>query len=127
MSQQGLDEVLIEGLEVDATIGVYDWEQDIQQKLIIDLTLAWDCQRAGQSDSIDDALDYAAVSQTVERWIQAKPRALIETVAEGIAELLFKDFGVNEVQVKVSKPGAVPTANNVAVKIQRTRVDGPFG
>ncbi|HAE90434.1 MAG TPA: bifunctional dihydroneopterin aldolase/7,8-dihydroneopterin epimerase, partial [Idiomarina sp.] len=61
MSQQGLDEVLIEGLEVDATIGVYDWEQDIQQKLIIDLTLAWDCQRAGQSDSIDDALDYAAV------------------------------------------------------------------
>ncbi|HAE90121.1 MAG TPA: bifunctional dihydroneopterin aldolase/7,8-dihydroneopterin epimerase, partial [Idiomarina sp.] len=85
------------------------------------------CQRAGQSDSIDDALDYAAVSQAVERWIQAKPRALIETVAEGIAELLFKDFGVNEVQVKVSKPGAVPTANNVAVKIQRTRVDGPFG
>ena len=127
MSQQGLDEVLIEGLEVDATIGVYDWEQDIQQKLIIDLTLACDCQRAGQSDSIDDALDYAAVSQAVERWIQAKPRALIETVAEGIAELLFKDFGVNEVQVKVSKPGAVPTANNVAVKIQRTRVDGPFG
>jgi dihydroneopterin aldolase len=127
MSQQGLDEVLIEGLEVDATIGVYDWEQDIQQKLIIDLTLAWDCQRAGQSDSIDDALDYAAVSQAVERWIQAKPRALIETVAEGIAELLFKDFGVNEVQVKVSKPGAVPTANNVAVKIQRTCVDGPFG
>ena len=66
-------------------------------------------------------------SAAVERWIQAKPRALIETVAEGIAELLFKDFGVNEVQVKVSKPGAVPTANNVAVKIQRTRVDGPFG
>ncbi|MAD53767.1 MULTISPECIES: dihydroneopterin aldolase [unclassified Idiomarina] len=127
MSQQGLDEVLIEGLEVDAVIGVYDWEQGIQQKLVIDLVLAWDCQRASQSDEINDALDYAAVSQAVERWIQAKPRALIETVAEGIAELLFKDFGVTEVEVKVSKPGAVPTATNVAVKIQRTRVDGPFG
>ena len=31
MSQQGLDEVLIEGLEVEAVIGGYDWEQGIQQ------------------------------------------------------------------------------------------------
>ena len=127
MSQQGLDEVLIEGLEIDATIGVYDWEQDIQQKLVIDLVLAWDCQRAGESDNIDDALDYAAVSEAVEKWVKAQPRALIETAAEGIAELLFKDFGVTEAQVKVSKPGAVPNAANVAVKIRRTRVDGPFG
>ena len=83
--------------------------------------LAWDCQRASQSDEINDALDYAAVSQAVERWIQAKPRALIETVAEGIAELLFKDFGVTEVEVKVSKPGAVPTATNGGKNTKHSR------
>lgn len=36
-----MDIVFIEQLTVFTTIGVYDWEQGIQQKLVLDVEMAW--------------------------------------------------------------------------------------
>lgn len=54
-----MDKVFIEQLEVITTIGVYDWEQQIKQKLVLDLEMAHDNRAAGKSDDVADALDYA--------------------------------------------------------------------
>ncbi len=40
------DSVFIKGLRVETVIGVYDWERNITQPLIIDLELACDTQKA---------------------------------------------------------------------------------
>ncbi|RUO39680.1 dihydroneopterin aldolase [Idiomarina aquatica] len=127
MSASDLDWVHIEGLQIDTVIGVYEWEQQQTQRLLIDLAMAWDIQAAAQKDDIEQALDYAKVTEAVTAWVQQKPRQLIETVAEGIAQLVLQQFGVREVEVKVSKPGAVPSAANVAVSISRRQFDSPFG
>ncbi|MGM0525686.1 MAG: dihydroneopterin aldolase [Pseudomonadota bacterium] len=127
MTTTDSDIVSIEGLNVDTVIGVYDWEQQQSQRLVIDMQMACDIQAAANSDNIAEALDYATVSEAVTNWVQQQPRQLIETVAEGIAALILKDFAVAQVEVKVSKPGAVVNAGNVAVTIKRTRFDSPFG
>lgn len=36
-----IDHIFIEELTVFAQIGVYDWEQQIKQKLVFDLEMAW--------------------------------------------------------------------------------------
>ena len=36
------DSVLIEQLAVEAIIGVFDWEREVHQRLLLDLELAWD-------------------------------------------------------------------------------------
>lgn len=36
-----MDIVFIEQLSVITTIGVYDWEQTIEQKLVFDIEMAW--------------------------------------------------------------------------------------
>lgn len=127
MATSELDWVSIEGLKIDTIIGVYDWEQQQTQQLVIDLKMGWDIQAAAQSDDIEQALDYAKVSEMVTAWVTKESRQLIETVAEGIAKRVIEQFAVSEVVVKVSKPGAVTTADNVAVTIHRTRFDSPFG
>lgn len=127
MTAADFDIISIEGLNIDTVIGVYDWEQQQTQTLIVDLKMAWDNQSAAQTDDISQALDYANVSTAVVDWVQSQPRQLIETVAEGIAQLVMRDFMVGEVQVKVSKPGAVPAAANVAVTINRRQIESPFG
>lgn len=127
MATSDLDWVSIEGLKVDTIIGVYDWEQQQTQQLVIDINMAWDIQAAAKSDDLEQALDYANVSEAVSAWVTKEPRQLIETVAEGVAKLVIEQFAVTEIEVKVSKPGAVLTANNVAVTIRRTRFDSPFG
>lgn len=113
------DKVIIEGLEVDAVIGIYDWEKAIQQPLVIDMTMAWANEPAAASDDIADALDYEALSNAVTEWVQAKPYGLIEKVAEVIATRTLQQFGVSWIRVRVAKPTAVKAARTVAVEIER--------
>lgn len=115
------DRIFIEGLTVLASIGVYDWEQQIKQRLVLDLELAWDIQPAAKSDDVTYCLDYAQVSELVIAHIRSHHFALIERVAEEVAQLLFKHFPIPYLRIKVSKPGAVAAANNVAVQITRYR------
>lgn len=113
------DSVFIEGLAVETVIGVYDWEREIAQSLLVDLEMAWDNRVPGASDNVADALDYAAVSERVTGCLQALRPALIETAAEAIADVLQKEFGVCWLRVTLNKPGAVPKARNVGVRIER--------
>ena len=50
-----MDIVFIEQLSVITTIGVYDWEQTIEQKLVFDIEMAWDNRKAAKSDTEEAA------------------------------------------------------------------------
>lgn len=113
------DSVHIEGLTIITTIGIYDWEKQIKQKLILDIEMAWDNRQAGLTDDVNFCLDYAKVSQTVVHYVENQQFGLIERVAEEVATLIISHFGVTKVKIKVSKPGAVVAAQNVAVVIER--------
>ncbi|MEJ2765769.1 dihydroneopterin aldolase [Photobacterium sp. MCCC 1A19761] len=114
-----MDSVFIEHLEVIATIGVYDWEQTIKQKLVLDLEMAHDNRPAADSDDVAYALDYAAVSTAVTEHIQNGRFLLVERVAEEVATLIMTQFSVPWIRVRVTKPGAVANARGVGVLIER--------
>ena len=114
------DRVLKEGLTVLTTIGVYEWEMTIKQQLILDLEMSWDNQPAGASDDVTLCLDYFLVSQSITNFIQSTQFELIECVAERVAQLVIQTFSVQWLKVKVSKPGAIANASNVAVVIERS-------
>lgn len=114
------DKVLIEGLTILTTIGVYEWEKTIKQKLILDLEMSWDNKPAGESDDVSLCLDYFLVSQSITSFIQSTQFELIECVAERVAQLVIQKFSVQWLKVKVSKPGAIANASNVAVVIERS-------
>ncbi len=114
-----LDTVFIEQLEVITTIGVYDWEKTIKQKLVLDIEMAHDNAPAGSTDDIDLALDYAKVTQAVTEHIEQGTFLLVERVAEEIAQLILTRFSVPWVKVRLTKPGAVAQAKGVGVMIER--------
>lgn len=114
-----MDTVFIKKLCIDTVIGVYEWEKSIQQRLELDLALNCDTRQAAASDDIRQALDYSVIAAEVTELVQREPIELIETVAERVAEFLLQNFATSRVQVTVSKPGAVPTAETVGVCIER--------
>ncbi|EHM49207.1 bifunctional dihydroneopterin aldolase/7,8-dihydroneopterin epimerase [Yokenella regensburgei] len=116
-----MDIVFIEQLSVITTIGVYDWEQTIEQKLVFDIEMAWDNQKAAASDNVDDCLSYADISEAVVGHVEGARFALVERVAEEVASLLLSRFNSPWVRIKVSKPGAVARAANVGVVIERSQ------
>ncbi|HHK9530225.1 TPA: bifunctional dihydroneopterin aldolase/7,8-dihydroneopterin epimerase [Enterobacter hormaechei] len=114
-----MDIVFIEQLSVITTIGVYDWEQTIEQKLVFDIEMGWDNRKSAKSDDVNDCLSYADVSETVIGHVEGQRFALVERVAEEVAELLLNKFNSPWVRIKLSKPGAVARAANVGVIIER--------
>ncbi|MGE6108309.1 dihydroneopterin aldolase [Aeromonas sobria] len=116
-----MDKVFIRGLEVLSTIGVYEWEKGIRQKLCFDLEMGFDNRPAAAGDDINLALDYATLSQKVSEYASTRVVELVETMAEQVAHLILSDFRVHWVKVTLTKPGAVPNAAGVGVEILRHR------
>ena len=115
------DNLSIEGLKVDAIIGVYQWEREIKQSVIIDLVLEIKSASSGFEDSIEFAVDYVAVSDMVSNLVQSSSFLLIESLAEAIAGKLLKEFAIRSIRLKLSKPSAIQNAANVGITIERSR------
>ena len=116
-----VDTVFIKGLKAASVIGCYDWERDIRQTLVIDLELKAGFARAAQSDALDDALDYAAISQRVIAACDAARVQLLEALADHLAAMLLTEFAIAGPRMTITKPGAVPEAEGVGVVIERAR------
>ena len=67
-----MDKVFIAGLEVLCTIGAYDWEKSLKQKLIFDLEMDYDNRPAGETDDLARALDYSCVASRVTALVPTK-------------------------------------------------------
>ncbi len=114
-----MDKVFIEGLEIEALIGIYDWERRIRQTLRFDLEMGFDNRRPAATDAIADTLDYKAVSKRLVEFVGQSDFGLVETLAERCAALVIEEFGVPWLRLKLSKPGAVRGAQAVGVVIER--------
>ncbi len=113
------DIVYIRGLRVDTVIGVYDWEREVKQTLVLDLEMAADIGPAGRSDDVADALDYAAVASRLKAVVEESRCQLLETLAESLVEMLQREFSLSWLRLQIAKPGAVRDADEVGLIIER--------
>ena len=115
------DHVFIEGLEIEALIGIYDWERRIRQTLVFDIEMAFDNRVTAATDDIALTLNYKDVSKRLVEYVGQSGFGLVETLAERCAAIILDEFGVARVRLKLSKPGAVRGARAVGVVIERSR------
>lgn len=115
-----MDRVFIENLTVETVIGIFDWEREIRQAVSLDLEMEFDIRKAAASDSIEDTLDYKAVSKRLIRFIEKSEFQLVESLAENCASIVLQEFPVRSLKLKLSKPGAVRGSSAVGVIIQRS-------
>ena len=114
-----MDIVFIRELRANTVIGVYDWEREVRQTVVLDLEMASDNRLAAASDDLGDALDYAAVSARLLAFIESSEFQLIETMAEQVAAIVLDEFEVSWLRLRLAKPGAVAQAKDVGILIER--------
>ncbi len=114
-----MDIVFIEALEIDTVIGIYDWERQITQKVVLDIEMAFDNRRPAASDDIVDTLNYKDVSKRLIAFVGESNFGLVESLAERCADIIREEFGVPWLRLKLSKPGAVTGSRAVGVIIER--------
>ena len=114
-----MDIIFLRGLHIETTIGIYDWERVIKQSVILDLEMATDIRTAAASDDIADTIDYKAISKRVIAYVEASEFLLVETLAERLAELLMREFGIPWLRLCLNKKGAISGASDVGIIIER--------
>ncbi|KAK3275418.1 hypothetical protein CYMTET_16452 [Cymbomonas tetramitiformis] len=99
-SQSQQDQIFLRGLLFHGYHGVLPEENVLGQKFIVDLVLSADLQLAGQSDNLENTVNYAEVYKSVKGVVEGPHHQLIESVAESIASetrLVYK-FGEGDDQ-----------------------------
>ena len=119
-----MDIVFIRDLQIETVIGIFDWERRIRQTVSLDLEMGADVRRAAATDAIEDALDYKSVAKRLIDFVGGSEFQLVETLAERIAEIVLREFGVPWLRLTVNKPGAVRGSRSVGVVIERAAQEG---
>ena len=115
------DKIYVEDLRVKATIGIFDWEKKIKQDVSISYEIPHDNVRAAKSDAIEATTDYKSITKGIISFVENNKFELVETFAEKIAEMVIKDFNIDEIRLRVSKPGALRFSKDVGVIIERDK------
>jgi FolB domain-containing protein len=118
-----MDQVFISNLIARGVIGVNDWEREKPQEILINIVLFSDLHKVGSSDKIQDSINYRTVAKKVLAHAETAQRKTVEALAADIARLCLEHPGVQQVHVRVEKPGAVRFSRSVGVEIERSRED----
>lgn len=116
------DVVYLKDLRIETIIGIYDWERQIKQTVVLDIEMASDIAAAAATDSIEDALNYKSIAKRLIDFVGNSEFQLVETLAERIAQIIITEFHVPWLRLQVNKQGALRGARDVGVIIERTAV-----
>ena len=119
-----MDQIFLRGMRFMACHGVLPHEREIPQPFEVEVELGLSLRVAGESDNLDDTVNYAKVYHTVSSIMDGAPKQLIEALAEEIADDLLRDFdSLRWVRVTVHKPAAPIDGmfSDVGVTILRRR------
>jgi len=116
--------VIIRGLEVFGRHGVFEAEQRLGQRFVVDLELELVGCPGVATDQLADTVDYAALADAIAAIMAGPPSRLLEHVAGRIAERALAEPLARRVRVELRKPHvALPhTVAATAVRLERVRV-----
>jgi 7,8-dihydroneopterin aldolase/epimerase/oxygenase len=118
-----MDTIFIHALKTETIVGIFDWERQVKQTVILDIEFSADIRKAALTDSIDDTLNYKRVAKRVLAFVEESRFHLVETLAEHLAMLILEEFGVAWVRISLSKPGAIRSSRDVGVTLERVVAD----
>lgn len=117
------DRIALKGLRARGRHGVLAAERELGQEFVVDVTLFLDTAPAAAGDDLARTVDYGELAQALVKVVEGEPVALIETLAQRLAEVCLERDLVESVEVSVHKPAApIPLPfDDVVVTIERRR------
>ncbi|MDO4997238.1 MAG: dihydroneopterin aldolase [Neisseria sp.] len=116
-----MDKIFLHGMKAETLIGVYEWERQQRQTLLLDLDIGVP-RVSAKSDDIADTVHYGEVCDAVRNSLREQQFLLLEALAEHIADLVLNDFAATWIRVRVVKAGILAGVKEVGVEIERHKI-----
>ena len=115
-----MDKIFLHGMKADTLIGVYDWERQHKQTIILDLDVVLP-ENSHQDDNIEHTIHYGEMCQLIRQELADCDFKLLESLAEFVAQLVFEHYPTPQLRLRVSKAGVLPDVREVGIEIERYR------
>lgn len=117
------DKIILRGAQFHGKHGVSPEEKVVGGRIVVDVEVEFDLQRAGASDDVVDTISYTDVFKTVRALVEETESNLLEGLAHKMAEALLTRFPMDAVTIYVRKqPPPIRGVVEIAgVEIRRTR------
>ena len=113
------DTIHISGLQLPVRLGVPDEERERWQTVEVDVSLVTTGGFGELEDDLERTVDYEGLSLDLRDLAAARPRKLLETLADELATLALEHELVEEVTLTLRK-FVLPGTKCVAVSVKRS-------
>ncbi|MCX7097065.1 MAG: dihydroneopterin aldolase, partial [Methylococcales bacterium] len=93
--------------------------RETKQTIVLDIEMAFDIQKAAETDDIQYTLDYKTVSKRIISFVEGSQYLLVEKLVSEIANIIRTEFNVPWVKITLNKKGAIRGASDVGIIIER--------
>ena len=119
-----MDFIQLTGIRCYGYTGYLEEERYLGQWFEVDLRMEVDLATAGQSDRIEDTLDYRSVIAAVKEIVSTAKFALVEKLADRIINTVLGFDMVRQVELKLHKPAApIPDfGGKITIELTRRKI-----
>ena len=121
ISEERTYKIFINNLELNALIGIHDYEKKKKQKILISVLLEAFDNNSKISDKIENVVSYEFIVSDIKKLVMKGHTGLLETLAEKIAEICLRDMRVISAKINIEKIEVFKEAKGVGIEIYRKK------
>ena len=113
--------ILIKELILDLKLGYYDFEKEKSQKVKFSLEIDYEDKKPTNDKDIKSIVNYGQVVKLITKLTKNKHYNFLETLAEDVFDVLFKDKRIGKIMLKIEKLEIIKECASVGIQITKKR------
>ena len=118
--------ILINELILDLKLGYYDFEKEKSQKVKFSLEIDYEDKKPTNDKDIKSIVNYGQVVKLIRKLTKNKHYNFLETLAEDVFDVLFKDKRIGKIMLKIEKLEILKECSSVGIQITKKRSHEEF-
>jgi dihydroneopterin aldolase len=113
--------ILIKELTLDLKLGYYEFEKEKAQKVRFSLEIDYENKKPTSDKDIKSIVNYGQVVKLIKKLTNNKHYNFLETLAEDVFDILFKDKRIGKIMLKIEKLEILKDCSSVGIQITKKR------
>ena len=114
--------VLISDLTLLISVGIHDFEKIEKQEVKFNINIDINPLLTPIENKLNSIVNYETIIKDVTRLTKNKHYELLETLAEDIFFILFKNINIKSIKLKIEKTQIIKNASSVGIEITKKRL-----
>ena len=113
--------ILIKELTLDLKLGYYEFEKEKPQKVKFSLEIDYEDKKPTSDKDIKSIVNYGQVVKLIKKLTKNKHYNFLETLAEDVFDVLFKDRRIGKIMLQIEKLEILKECTSVGIQITKKR------